>query len=288
MRRSERRVVLPRLRQADARLELAHVRAAGLRVCCGGIVGTGESRKDRAGLLVQLANLPEHPESVPINNLVRVAGTPMQDAEVLSPLELARCIAVARTLMPRAVVRPAAGRTTLSEAAQALCFMAGAGSIFCGEQVLTMPNPSFGADTEMFRNLGLAAQTGLVVLLAGAPGDRQTGCESVAFPAAVPPPRLRGLAECRLPSRNGRWQPAVAKLPAALSPRWISRCNHPTTVSSAPDRTPCRPSRGPLPIPRPAQARDGPCLGLDAVLGVEPLLQVRERPARIEPEPDLS
>ena len=139
---------------------LANVRAAGILVCCGGIVGMGESRKDRAGLLVQLANLPEHPESVPINNLVRVQGTPMQDAEVLSPLELARCIAVARILMPRAVVRLSAGRTDLSEAAQALCFMAGAGSIFCGDQLLTTPNPSFGADMEMFEDLGLAAQTG--------------------------------------------------------------------------------------------------------------------------------
>ena len=138
---------------------LANVRAAGILVCCGGIVGMGESRKDRAGLLVQLANLPEHPESVPINNLVRVEGTPMQDAEVLSPLELARCIAVARILMPRAVVRLSAGRTDLSEAAQALCFMAGAGSIFCGDQLLTTPNPSFGADMEMFEDLGLAAQT---------------------------------------------------------------------------------------------------------------------------------
>ena len=138
---------------------LANVRAAGILVCCGGIVGMGESRKDRAGLLAQLANLPEHPESVPINNLVRVEGTPMQDAEVLSPLELARCIAVARILMPRAVVRLSAGRTDLGEAAQALCFMAGAGSIFCGDQLLTTPNPSFGADMEMFEDLGLAAQT---------------------------------------------------------------------------------------------------------------------------------
>ena len=137
---------------------LANVRAAGLRVCCGGIVGMGESRRDRAGLLVQLANLPEHPESVPINNLVRVEGTPMQDAEALSPLELARCIAVARILMPQAVVRLSAGRTDLSEAAQALCFMAGAGSIFCGDQLLTTPNPSFGDDMEMFEDLGLAAQ----------------------------------------------------------------------------------------------------------------------------------
>ena len=138
---------------------LANVRASGIRVCCGGIVGMGESQADRAGLLVQLANLPEHPESVPINNLVRVAGTPMQDAEVLSPLELARCVAVARILMPRSVVRLSAGRTDLSEAAQALCFMAGAGSIFCGDQLLTTPNPDFAADMEMFQDLGLTAQT---------------------------------------------------------------------------------------------------------------------------------
>ena len=138
---------------------LANVRAAGVRVCCGGIVGMGETRRDRAGLLVQLANLPEHPESVPINNLMRVAGTPMQDAEVLSPLELARCIAVARILMPHAVVRLSAGRTELSEEAQALCFMAGAGSIFCGDQLLTTPNPSFSADMDLFEDLGLAART---------------------------------------------------------------------------------------------------------------------------------
>ena len=138
---------------------LANVRAAGIRVCCGGIVGMGESRADRAGLLLQLANLPEHPESVPINNLVRVAGTPLQDTEALSPLELARCIAVARILMPRSVVRLSAGRTDLSEAAQALCFMAGASSIFCGDQLLTTPNPDFTADMAMFEDLGLAAQT---------------------------------------------------------------------------------------------------------------------------------
>ena len=137
---------------------LTNVRAAGIKVCCGGIVGMGESRKDRAGLLVQLANLPEHPESVPINSLVRVEGTPLQDAEKLSPLELARCIAVARILMPRAVVRLSAGRTELSEAAQALCFMAGAGSIFCGDQLLTTPNPDFADDMQMFQHLGLTAR----------------------------------------------------------------------------------------------------------------------------------
>lgn len=137
---------------------LGHVRDAGLKVCCGGIVGMGESRRDRAGLLVQLANLPAHPQSVPINNLVRVEGTPLQGAQPLPPLELARCIAVARILMPHSVIRLSAGRTELGEEAQALCFLAGAGSIFCGDRLLTTPNPVFGDDMAMFENLGLAAQ----------------------------------------------------------------------------------------------------------------------------------
>ena len=136
---------------------LAHVRTAGMHVCCGGIVGMGETRRDRAGLLRQLANLPAHPESVPINNLMQVEGTPLHGTEPLSPLELARCVAVARILMPKAVVRLSAGRTELSEEAQALCFFAGAGSIFCGDQLLTTPNPSFDADMAMFDALGLAA-----------------------------------------------------------------------------------------------------------------------------------
>ena len=137
---------------------LAHVRAAGVHVCCGGIVGMGETRADRAGLLVQLANLPEHPESVPINNLVQVEGTPLHGTDTLPPLELVRCVAVARILMPGSVVRLSAGRTDLSEEAQALCFMAGAGSIFCGDRLLTTPNPEFNDDMEMFEDLGLAAQ----------------------------------------------------------------------------------------------------------------------------------
>lgn len=135
---------------------LAHVRDAGINVCCGGIVGMGESRRDRAGLLHQLAILPEHPESVPINSLVRVPGTPLADVEPLPPLELARCVAVARILMPTAVVRLSAGRTELSPEAQALCFFAGAGSIFCGDQLLTTPNPAFDDDLAMFEDLGLA------------------------------------------------------------------------------------------------------------------------------------
>ena len=138
------------------RLEtLANVRAAGMRVCCGGIVGMGESRRDRAGLLAQLANLPRHPESVPINNLVRTAGTPMQDVEALAPLEMARCVAVARILMPYAVLRLGAGRANLSETDQALCLLAGGGSIFGGGLALTMPNPGFGTDREMFSAMGL-------------------------------------------------------------------------------------------------------------------------------------
>ena len=143
-------------RSYQDRLEtLAHVRSAGIGVCCGGIVGMGECRRDRAGLLLQLANLPEHPESVPINQLVRVQGTPMADVEPLSALELVRCIAVARILMPAAVVRLSAGRTELSTEAQALCFFAGAGSIFCGDQLLTTPNPTFVDDMAMFDDLGL-------------------------------------------------------------------------------------------------------------------------------------
>ena len=136
---------------------LAHVRAAGMRVCCGGIVGMGESRADRAGLLRALANLPAHPESVPINVLVRVRGTPLADAAPLPPLELVRCVAVARILLPQAVVRLSAGRTALSAEAQALCFFAGAGSIFCGDQLLTTPNPTFDDDMALFDDLGLTA-----------------------------------------------------------------------------------------------------------------------------------
>ena len=134
---------------------LAHVRDAGVRVCCGGIVGMGESRRDRAGLLHALATLPAHPESVPINALMRVAGTPLADAPPLSSLELVRCVAVARVLMPKAVVRLSAGRTALSVEAQALCFFAGAGSIFCGERLLTTPNPTFDDDMAMFDDLGI-------------------------------------------------------------------------------------------------------------------------------------
>ena len=136
---------------------LRHVREAGIRVCCGGIVGMGESRAQRAGLLAQLANLDPYPESVPINQLVRVAGTPLADAEPIEALEFVRCIAAARITMPRAKVRLSAGRQALGDAGQALCFLAGANSIFYGEKLLTTGNPDVAADQALLATLGMHA-----------------------------------------------------------------------------------------------------------------------------------
>jgi len=134
---------------------LARVRAAGINVCCGGIVGLGESRRERAGLMVQLANLSPYPDSVPINNLVKVAGTPLFDVPEVDEFEFIRTIAVARITMPRAVVRLSAGREQMSDAAQALCFLAGANSIFYGEKLLTTGNPQLMRDRSLFERLGL-------------------------------------------------------------------------------------------------------------------------------------
>lgn len=136
---------------------LAHVRDAGLKTCCGGIVGMGESRRDRAGLLRALANLPAHPDSVPINRLVAVAGTPLGAAAELEAFEFVRSIAVARMLMPKSMVRLSAGREAMSEELQALCFLAGANSIFYGEKLLTTGNPDTAADRALFDKLGLVA-----------------------------------------------------------------------------------------------------------------------------------
>jgi len=138
------------------RLEtLERVREAGLNVCCGGIVGMGEGIEDRAALLVQLANLPRHPESVPINLLVQVEGTPLASVDTLDPLDFVRTIAVARILMPASRVRLSAGRTGMSDEMQALCFLAGANSIFYGERLLTTDNPVADSDRQLFRRLGL-------------------------------------------------------------------------------------------------------------------------------------
>ena len=143
-------------RSYDDRLEtLENVRQAGLNVCCGGIVGMGESRDDRAGLMVELANLPEHPQSVPINNLVQVKGTPLDGTEAIDPLEFVRTIAVARIMMPASVVRLSAGRNEMSDEMQALCFFAGANSIFYGEKLLTTDNPEAAADMALLDRLGI-------------------------------------------------------------------------------------------------------------------------------------
>jgi biotin synthase len=138
---------------------LAAVRAAGIKVCCGGIVGLGESQGDRAELLRTLANLPEHPESVPINQLVKVPGTPLADAPDVDPFDFVRTIAVARLLMPRAHVRLSAGREAMSDELQALCFLAGANSIFYGEKLLTTGNPDVARDRQLFARLGLRAES---------------------------------------------------------------------------------------------------------------------------------
>jgi biotin synthase len=134
---------------------LEHVRGAGIHVCCGGIVGMGERRDDRISMIATLASLPAHPESVPVNMLVRVEGTPLGAEKALDPIEFVRTIAVARIAMPASVVRLSAGREDMSEEAQALCFLAGANSIFYGPKLLTTPNPDCGHDSALFDKLGL-------------------------------------------------------------------------------------------------------------------------------------
>jgi biotin synthase len=137
---------------------LEAVRAAGINVCCGGILGMGESETDRAQLLHTLATLPEHPQSVPINQLMQVPGTPLYGAAKIDGLEFVRVIAVARLLMPRAHVRLSAGRSEMSEETQALCFLAGANSIFYGDKLLTTENPDEHADRKLFERLGIKAE----------------------------------------------------------------------------------------------------------------------------------
>jgi biotin synthase len=134
---------------------LGHVRAAGIHVCCGGIVGMGESAEDRVGMIATLASLPVHPESVPINMLVRVEGTPLAHGATLDPIDFVRTIAAARITMPKSMVRLSAGREDMSPETQALCFLAGANSIFYGSQLLTTPNPAPDRDRELMNRLGL-------------------------------------------------------------------------------------------------------------------------------------
>ncbi len=145
-------------REYQDRLDtLTRVRGAGIKVCCGGIVGMGESRRQRAGLIAQLANLDPYPESVPVNNLVQVAGTPLNGVDPIDPLEFVRTIAVARITMPKARVRLSAGRRQMGEVVQAMCFLAGANSIFYGEKLLTTGNPDVDEDRALLEKLGLRA-----------------------------------------------------------------------------------------------------------------------------------
>ena len=134
---------------------LEHVRNAGINVCCGGIIGMGEAQKDRAGLLLTLANMPNHPESVPINMLVKVEGTPLDDVETADPIEFIRTIAAARIMMPKSYIRLSAGRNSMSDETQALCYLAGANSIFYGEKLLTTDNPQLIEDRLLLKRLGI-------------------------------------------------------------------------------------------------------------------------------------
>jgi biotin synthase len=167
---------------------LEAVRDVGLKVCCGGIVGMGESGTDRAKLLLTLANLPEHPESVPINQLVKVAGTPLQGAAEVDPFDFVRTIAVARVMMPRSYVRLSAGREQMSDEMQALCFLAGANSIFYGEKLLTTGNPDVEKDRRLFQRLGLQSERladGVTPVSQGAAAAPQQSAAAAAGSADV-------------------------------------------------------------------------------------------------------
>jgi len=164
---------------------LQAVREAGMSVCCGGIIGMGEQAEDRAELLHTLATLPVHPESVPINQLVRVPGTPLNNAPPLDPFDFVRTIAVARILMPRAHVRLSAGRGEMSDELQALCFLAGANSIFYGEKLLTTGNPDTASDRALFDRLRIVAEP---------PASAQSGASAQSSAAAQPPAAAQPLA----------------------------------------------------------------------------------------------
>lgn len=140
---------------ADRLNTLEVVRDAGINVCCGGILGMGESQTDRASMLQSLANLPEHPESVPINSLVAIPGTPLADATKISDLEFIKVVCAARIMLPKSVIRLSAGRDAMTDLTQATCFFAGANSIFYGETLLTTPNPTTNTDQTLFQNLGI-------------------------------------------------------------------------------------------------------------------------------------
>ncbi|HST44847.1 MAG TPA: biotin synthase BioB, partial [Luteimonas sp.] len=173
-------------REMQDRLEtLAHVRDAGMKTCCGGIVGMGESRRQRAGLLQMLATLPSHPDSVPINRLVQVEGTPLHGTVELDPFEFVRTVAAARITMPRSMVRLSAGRESMSDELQALCFAAGANSIFHGDTLLTTGNPATERDRALFERLGLRPMA-VAVDAAGHDRAGTVHAEITAHPAGPP------------------------------------------------------------------------------------------------------
>jgi biotin synthase len=174
---------------------IAAVREAGISVCCGGILGLGEEEKDRASMLRVLANLPEHPESVPINALVPVKGTPLENLEPPSGLEMVRAIAVARIVMPRTVVRLSAGRITMSPADQALAFLAGANSVFTGDKLLTTANNEATEDAKMFEELGLVGRPAFVPYVGG--GASSDGSEWGENASKVAPSIREGAERAR-------------------------------------------------------------------------------------------
>ncbi|MEL7498841.1 MAG: biotin synthase BioB [Planctomycetota bacterium] len=163
-------------RTYDDRLEtLENVRSAGMKVCCGGIVGMGEDQLDRVGLLLTLANLTPHPESVPINNLIKIQGTPLADLDDIDEFDFIRTIAVARILMPTSYVRLSAGRESMNDQMQAMCFMAGANSLFYGDQLLTAGNATVDHDRELFQRLGINGET-MPQGMTSTPSACQPGC----------------------------------------------------------------------------------------------------------------
>ncbi|KAF1028476.1 MAG: Biotin synthase [Burkholderia plantarii] len=177
---------------------LERVRDAGINVCCGGIIGMGESRRERAGLITQLANMNPYPESVPINNLVAIKGTPLEDTAPLDPLEFVRTIAVARITMPKAMVRLSAGREQLDDGLQTLCFLAGANSMFYGDQLLTTSNPQSQKDRALLARLGMHAEAAQATSAEPAQAAEPVKCAHAPAPVARPllaASRLHGFAD---------------------------------------------------------------------------------------------
>ncbi|MGV2980590.1 biotin synthase BioB [Camelimonas sp. ID_303_24] len=180
---------------SDRLQTLENVRNAGIKVCCGGIVGMGEEAEDRVGMLLTLANLPAHPESVPVNMLIPIAGTPLENAPPLDPVSFVRTVATARIMMPESVVRLSAGRTAMSDEMQALCFFAGANSIFAGDTLLTADNPEQDSDMALFRRLGVRAARLTL--------EEPAHAQDHAHERAAPQRDVLDLGPAPLPAENG-------------------------------------------------------------------------------------